>query len=61
METDDSLLVTPAPAAGADRPVPCSFCDEDVFDRSGLVSDRIQQVAGKTLLGIQGLPLIGRL
>lgn len=39
METDNSLLVTPAPAAGADRPVPCSFCDEDVFGRSELVSD----------------------
>lgn len=39
METDNSLLGAVAPAAGADRPGPCSSCDEDVFDRPGFLSD----------------------
>lgn len=89
METENSLVGIGGPEAGADRPVPCSSSDEDVFDRSELVSDspesplgnsppgfdgpreeidtpekvydRIQKVADRTLLGIQGPLLVERL
>lgn len=44
METDAYFLGTETPEAGANRPVPCSSCDEDVFDRSELMSDTPEKV-----------------